>query len=247
MKTLKLAGFVAVMLALPAAYAQKGSMVFPRPPRTNMPPKVYIVEPPPPPLYTLEKKEKGLAAAEKNASAHKTILFSRQQAKTIIDRFKQAYPGMGNPRCLVYFPNKTGSEMQAWFDRPLREAGVALADQKAAARIMAGKPLDDFLGEADTPAAQKKRQELIGITDVVIEVAVSSRQVPVSANSEAQTITVPDVQATAISLKDSRILGQAMSSDLLDGMLPSTLAEIHLREVTRATALALLQDMTPKD
>jgi hypothetical protein len=138
-----------------------------------------------------------------------------------------------------------GRDVERFFGRPLRDAGATLADQKAAAQVIGDKPIDEFLGSTDTPEARQDREALGKIADAVIEVQVSSRTVAVPALPESQTITVPEIQATAINLKDSKIIGQASSSDLTARVPPSTLTRFRVREITEATALALMQDMTP--
>jgi len=53
------------------------------------------------------------------------------------------------------------------------------------------------------------------VADVAIEVLISSRSLTVPEVSGDATYTVPDIQATAIRLKDSAIIGQAAASDIL--------------------------------
>ena len=60
-----------------------------------------------------------------------------------------------------------------------------------------------------------------------------------------QTVVTPDIQATAINLKDSKILGQASSADLTARVPPTALAGFSVPEITEATALALMDDMAP--
>jgi len=63
--------------------------------------------------------------------------------------------------------------------------------------------------------AAKDRAALGQVADFVLEILISSRNITVPAVSGDQTLTVPDIQATAIRLKDAVILGQAAASDVL--------------------------------
>jgi hypothetical protein len=136
-------------------------------------------------------------------------------------------------------------EVERYFGRPLRDAGANLADPKAAAQVMAGKPLDAFLGTTDSPEARKDRDTLGKIADTVIEILISSRSVPSPDPSGSQAVNIPEIQATAINLKDSKIIGQASSSDVTSRVPASAVGKFGVREITEATALALMQDMTP--
>ena len=127
----------------------------------------------------------------------------------------------------------------------MREAGATLVDQKVAAQLIANRPLEDFVGTADTPEARKDREALTKSADAVIEVLMSSRDVSVPTISGAQTVSVPEIQATAINLKDSKIIGQAASSEVTSRVPPSSLGGYDVSEITEATALALMEDMTP--
>jgi hypothetical protein len=140
---------------------------------------------------------------------------------------------------------QTIRDVERIFGRPLRDAGAGLVDQKIATQLIADKPLDEFIGSTDTPQARKDREALGKIADAVIEVLISSKTITVPTISGSQNITVPDIQATAITLKDSRILGQASSSDVTTRVPASALGSFDVREVTEATALALMEDMTP--
>lgn len=301
MKTPRLAGFLAAMAIIPTAYAQKGTLVFPKPENANPPPAVYVVEPPPPPLATMQTQPKQVYVYDQKPLPGRLGLVTPEQAQTIINRFKEVYPKLGSPRFLIYVnrelvdqqsgmnlihrtetiensraSNPSGStgsstvksretneyradnkpqptladkqtvrDVERLFGRPLRDAGATLADQKVAAQLIADKPLDEFIGSTDTPEARKDREALSKIADAVIEILISSKNITVPTISASQTITIPDIQATAISLKDSKIIGQASSSDVTSRVPPSTLGNFDVRDIAEATALALMEDMTP--
>jgi hypothetical protein len=56
---------------------------------------------------------------------------------------------------------------------------------------------------------------------------------------------VPDIQATAIRLKDAAIVGQAAASDIIGrgGQAGSVVRQFSVQDITEATALALMEDM----
>jgi hypothetical protein len=276
MKTMKLLSVAAALAILPAAHAQKGTLPFPVPPPTNRssPPPLYIADPPPPPLSEFEKQSKPAQPAPPYVYGQKPAegrqpLVTAEQARTIITRFKAAYPKLGSPRLLIYVnresadtqaqagmkpshraepipaDKQTARDVEQLFGRPFRAGGAVLADQAAAAQLMADKPLDDFIGTTDTPQARKNREALGRLADAVVEILVSSKTVAVPAASGAQTVSVPDIQATVIGLKDARILGQSSSADLTSRIPASSLAQYDVRELSEATALALMDDMTP--
>jgi len=140
---------------------------------------------------------------------------------------------------------QTVRDVERIFGRPLRAAGATLTDQKVATQLIADKPLDEFIGSSDTPQARKDREALGKIADAVIEVLISSKSIVAPTISATQTITIPDIQATAIRLKDSKILGQVSSSDVTSRVPPASLANFDVHQVAEATALALMEDMAP--
>ena len=83
------------------------------------------------------------------------------------------------------------------------------------------------------------------IADVVLEVLISSRNVTVPEFSGDRTYTVPDIQVTAIRLKDSKVIGQASATDVISRAGGPAMAarNFSLQDITEATALALMNDM----
>ncbi|MFN7139446.1 MAG: hypothetical protein ACK4UN_08915, partial [Limisphaerales bacterium] len=73
----------------------------------------------------------------------------------------------------------------------------------------------------------------------------SSRNVVVREVSGDKVYTAPDIQATAIRLSDSRIIGQASSRDVLgkDRFAGNIVRNFDVQEIAEATALALMEDM----
>lgn len=141
---------------------------------------------------------------------------------------------------------QTVRDVERLFGRPLRMAGATLVDQRLATQLISDKPVGSFAVQTEGEPARKDREALGKIADVVLEILISSRQVTVSEISGDKVYAVPDIQATAIQLKDSKILGQASASDLV-GQGPNAgkvARTFGVREITEATALALMEDLT---
>ena len=94
-------------------------------------------------------------------------------------------------------------------------------------------------------SARKKAAESMERIDVVIEVLIAPKNIDVPTLSGGATISVPDMQATAINLKDAKILGQASSAEVMRRVPAPALGQFDTSEVTDATALALMDDMAP--
>ena len=141
---------------------------------------------------------------------------------------------------------QTLRDIERLFGRPLRHAGARLADQRAATQLIPDLPIKDFSTPTEGSKAYKDRQALAKIADVALEILISSREVVVPGISNSRTYTLPDIQATAIRLSDSRILGQASSSDILgnDSDAGRIARNFDVRDIAEATALALMEDMT---
>lgn len=138
---------------------------------------------------------------------------------------------------------QTTRDVERLFGRPFRAAGAQLADQGIASSLIADKPFDHFTASG-SDQARKDREALGKVADVVIEVLISSREVLLPRISEDRVFTVPDIQATAIRLSDSAILGQASSRDILREREPGrVIYRFNVQEIAEATALALMDDM----
>ena len=110
----------------------------------------------------------------------------------------------------------------------------------------AAEMVEAILKDTNGEAARKDREALAKIADVAIEVLVSSRQLVIREVSGDKVHQVPDIQVTAIRLKDAAILGQASASDILgkDRYAGRIITNFDVREITEAVALALMEDMT---
>jgi hypothetical protein len=167
----------------------------------------------------------GAPTQEDKIVAHNTYEAKDTSAPTLTDR-------------------QTVRDVERLFGRPFRAAGARLADQQVAASLLADKPFDTFAAVGGDQA-RKDREALANVADIAVEVLVSSREVTVTTISGEAVVTVPDIQATAIRLKDSAIVGQASSSDILgkDPQAGRIAQRYDVRDITEATALALMQDM----
>lgn len=136
---------------------------------------------------------------------------------------------------------QTVREIERLFGRAFRSAGATLADHKTAASLLPEQPGTRLIGDQ----AAKDREALAQIADIAIEVLISSRNLTVPEVSGDVTYSVPDIQATAIRLKDSAIVGQAAASDILgrDIQAGRIIRQFGVRDITEATAIALMDDM----
>ncbi len=136
---------------------------------------------------------------------------------------------------------QTVREIERLFGRAFRNGGASLADQATAAALLEDNPGHRLVGDQ----AAKDREALAKVADVAIEVLISSRNLTMPTVAGDQTVIVPDIQATAIRLKDSAIIGQAAASDILgrDMQAGRIVKQFGVAEITEATALALMEDM----
>ncbi|MEY4940719.1 MAG: hypothetical protein RIQ93_2454, partial [Verrucomicrobiota bacterium] len=142
---------------------------------------------------------------------------------------------------LTLADQQTVRDVERLFGRAFRHAGATLADQKAATSLLPEEAGSRLLGDV----AAKDRAALASIADIAIEVLISSRNLTVPEVSGDASYTVPDIQATAIRLKDSVIVGQASASDILGKGVQAgrVIRQFDVRDITEATALALMEDM----
>jgi hypothetical protein len=140
---------------------------------------------------------------------------------------------------------QTVRDVERLFGRPLRAAGVTLADQTVATQLIANRTIKEIMGNTEGEQARKDREALRDIADIAIEILISSRNITIADVSGDKTYTAPDLQATAIRLNDSRILGQASSRDVTgkDRYSGRIVRNYDVQEIAEATALALMEDI----
>ncbi|MDR1010043.1 MAG: hypothetical protein LBM04_02760 [Opitutaceae bacterium] len=142
--------------------------------------------------------------------------------------------------------------------KPFLQAGATLVDQQAASMIASGTAQPGATTNVEVIAAggvvmiasgtaQSDAAPSAPAGDVAIETLVTSRQVVLpSISAENETITIPDIQMTAIRLSDAAILGQATASDIVNQLPPSALPGLTVQDALEATALNLMADMTAR-
>jgi hypothetical protein len=140
---------------------------------------------------------------------------------------------------------QTVRDIERLFGRPLRASGAAMADQGVATQLIANRPIKEMMANSEGEQARKDREALKNITDVVVEILISSRNLTVQEVSGDKVYSAPDIQATAIRLSDSKILGQASSRDVIgkDRFAGRIVRNFDVQEIAEATALALMDDM----
>jgi hypothetical protein len=139
---------------------------------------------------------------------------------------------------------QTVRDVERLIGRPLRAAGATLVDQRVATQLMGDRPLES-LG-AETDQARKDREAIGKIADVVLEVLMSSHNVNFSeVSGDNKMFTAPDLQITAIRLKDAKIIGQASASDVMNkaGGPVNAARNFSVQDITECTALSLMDDM----
>jgi len=136
---------------------------------------------------------------------------------------------------------QTVREIERLFGRVFRHGGAQLADQATATALLPEQAGTHLTGE---PGA-RDRAALAQIADIAIEILISSRNLVVPQVSGDVTYPVPDIQATAIRLKDAAIVGQAAASDIIGkGMQAGKIIrQFDASDITEATAIALIEDM----
>jgi hypothetical protein len=136
---------------------------------------------------------------------------------------------------------QTVREIERLFGRAFRHAGAQLADQKIATSLLPQEAGAHLTGDQ----AADDRKALSNIADIAIEVLISSRNITVPEVAGDATYPVPDIQATAIRLKDAAIVGQAAASDIIGKGVQAgrVVRQFSVQDITEATAIALMEDM----
>ena len=270
MKTLTLLGLTLAASRLVAGPQTPSPNTFV--PGTQPPPPVtQVITPPasPKPLFVYEQRPFNAAAKLVTAEQAQAILgqfkaalpklggprFAIQVNRVVLENAPAAASAGGAtnapaPATLAPAPELrpptltdklTFREVEKLFGRPLRIAEAALSDL----------PESMFTGLEKTSSRnpldwiKTDREALSRLADVVIEVLISSRSVSVREISGDRVYTVPDIQATAIRLRDSQIIGQANATDLLARQpnLGAALRANTIQEFTESVALVLMQDI----
>ena len=224
------------------------------------PPVTHVVRPPgAQPVLTAE--------APRVYAPSPDTLVAKVTADGVVEGFRRSYARDGAPRIVVYVnralleprapatapaaepaasaprlaDRQTVREVERLFGRAFRHAGAQLADQTVAESLLPAAP-GTHLAE---DKADRERRALADVADLAIEVLISSRALTVPEVGGDVTYSVPDIQATAIRLKDAAIVGQAAASDVLGrgARAGRIVRDFSLQDITEATALALMEDM----
>lgn len=190
-------------------------------------------------------------------------LVTAEQAQAVTDRFKTAYSRINQPRLVVAInqgitnvstnavvgglslaDRQTHRDIERMFGRPFRAAGATLVDQNVAAQVLGNKPLSAFLAAPGVSSVPTDRETLAAVADAVVEVLISPKLVTAPGLSGDVTFAIPDIQATATRLKDAKVIGQATSADVVTRVPAAVLRNFGVREITEATALVLMEDMS---
>lgn len=187
-------------------------------------------------------------------------LVTPAQAQQIIEQFKLAYAKMGGPRIDVRVNLPYGNLPAA--PLPGIQLGPAngLPNPGAAPAAPGGQSFD--AGQLSDRQTRRDVERLFGrplrlagvqlvdpdlsnLPEVTFEVLISERNLVIQGVSSEQTFMVPDIQVTAIRMADARILGQATVMDLFPQKEQAAhlLRRYDIRQLTEATALALMQDI----
>jgi len=134
---------------------------------------------------------------------------------------------------------QTVRDIERLVGRAFRSGGAKLSDQRIAGVMLSAQPGARLLGDQAT----KERDALAQSADIAIEMLISTRTLIAAEVSGDTTVAVPDIQMTAIRLKDAAILGQASASDVLGAGAAQAAKKFSAADITEATALALMEDM----
>ena len=160
-----------------------------------------------------------------------TPLFTQEQAEAIIREFTETYAKLGEPKIDVRVNPPVGVPVAA---APLTPDELATQQTKREVERLFGRPLR-FAGATLVDA------DLSNQSEVTFEVLISARKLG-GENSKS----VPDIQVTAIRFADGSIIGQATVLDLFPNreVANRQLPEYSIQQLTQATALALMKDIS---
>ncbi|MDG2214531.1 MAG: hypothetical protein P8M70_11915 [Verrucomicrobiota bacterium] len=201
------------------------------------------------------------------------VLFTADQAKAILDEFEVAYAKLGAPKIDVrvnlpqgavqvpQVPIVTGGGV------PAIDPATGLPIPGVGGAVAGGAiPAPTRIFDTDELATQQTKREVerlfgrplrmagvklvdadrTNLPEVSFEVLLSERKLDVIGIRGNTTHTVPDIQVTALRVADGSIIGQATVLDLFPQRASAArmLKRYDIRQLTEATALALMKDMS---
>ena len=198
------------------------------------------------------------------------VLFTADQAKAILDEFKVTYAKLGAPKIDVRVNLPQGALQVPQI--PIVTGGGVPAIDPATGLPMPGAaaggaiPAPTRIFDTDELATQQTKREVerlfgrplrmagvklvdaaqTNLPEVSFEILISERNLKVIGIKGEPTHTVPDIQVTAIRAADAMIIGQATVLDLFPQRTSAArmLKRYDIRQLTEATALALMKDMS---
>ncbi len=201
------------------------------------------------------------------------VLFTADQAKAILDEFKITYAKLGAPKIDVRVNLPQGA-LQVPQIPIITGGGVPAIDpatglpMPAAGGVAAGGaiPAPTRIFDTDELATQQTKREVerlfgrplrmagvklvdaaqTNLPEVSFEILISERNLKVIGIKGETTHNVPDIQVTAIRAADGMVIGQATVLDLFPQRTSAArmLKRYDIRQLTEATALALMKDMS---
>lgn len=163
------------------------------------------------------------------------------------DKYVDEHTGRASDRDKTYLRDKqTLFDVERLFSSPLSSGGSTLVDLGAATYLLPDKPEED--PTALGAQGRRERAALMKAVDVVVQILISTKPVAVRGLTSVQTHEIPDIQAKAIRLSDSVILGQVTASDFIGSSAQThrLLRMVGIHEIVRTTALALMDDIMMK-
>ena len=196
------------------------------------------------------------------------VLFTADQAKAILDEFKITYAKLGAPKIDVRVNLPQGA-LQVLQTPIVTGGGVPAIDPATGLPMPAAGgaiPAPTRIFDTDELATQQTKREVerlfgrplrmagvklvdaaqTNLPEVSFEILISERNLNVIGIKGKTTHTVPDIQVTAIRAADAMVIGQATVLDLFPQRASAArmLKRYDIRQLTEATALALMKDMS---
>jgi hypothetical protein len=227
--------------------------------------EVYVYDQKPvatrPALFTAEAAQNILSRFRTNYAkpgSPKVVIFARhdvvERGATVSASGQSSTNGVSQGELVVPETEKTATivsttiinihDIETSFSRPWRACGANIVDAPEAVALIKA---DAFEADSAKPEQalidrEEGRDELSKIADIAVKLLVASRQVTVAGLSGDKTYTVPEIQARAVRLSDSRVIGEVSSAEIM-ARNPQATRITGVREITEATALALMLEI----
>jgi hypothetical protein len=186
-----------------------------------------------------------VTATSVQSNAGTTVANTTVTVTVTPDKFVDEHTGQAIDRDKAYIRDKQILfNVERSFSAPLRSGGAALVDIPAAVLLLPDKPEQDPSGMGTQ--GRKEREALMKTADEAVQILITTQPIVVFRGLTTNLIRdIPDVQAKAIRLSDSRILGQATASDFIGSNSRTfrLLRMVGRDEIVKATSLALMDDI----